>query len=174
MIGEITGSEFRIGDSVGTTEGWTFSVLPSLVGCTMSLVASVSRYTTGEEDVVGIVGPGYAVPLLVVIPFRSSIGLVIVLTEEFPNPMMKREFIGGDNLRLRNLGLMNRSLVNQSLISEYLISLRLVLTLVSSLEELVSSLVIPPRVMVSLIPVLVLKVMVLIVSVLILVETWWS
>nr|GEU78849.1 hypothetical protein [Tanacetum cinerariifolium] len=63
MIGELTGSELRTGDSVGTTGGWTSSVLLSSVGCTVSLVASVSRSTTEEEEVVGIVGPGYAVPL---------------------------------------------------------------------------------------------------------------
>nr|GEW65112.1 hypothetical protein [Tanacetum cinerariifolium] len=180
-------------NSVRTIGGWTSLVLPLLVGCTVSLVALVSRSTTeGREEVVVIVGPWYAVPLRVVIPFRSSFGLVIVLLGRVPKPedeavfiFMKRshvglhilkngtvclheigEFIGGDNLRLRNLGLMNRSLVNQSLISW-----RLVLILVSSLEELVPSLVVPLRIMVSLIPVLVLKVMVLIVTVLILVET---
>nr|GEZ43248.1 hypothetical protein [Tanacetum cinerariifolium] len=80
LIRELTGSELRIRDSVGTTGGWTSLVLPLLVGCTVSLVASVSCSTTGEEEeVVGIVGPGYAVPLRVVIPFRSSFGLVIVL-----------------------------------------------------------------------------------------------
>nr|GEW62682.1 hypothetical protein [Tanacetum cinerariifolium] len=79
MIGELTGSKVKIGDSDWTTRGWTSSVLLLLVGCTMSLVASISRSTTGEEVVVGIVGPGYAISLLVVIPFRSSFGLVIVL-----------------------------------------------------------------------------------------------
>nr|GFD33332.1 hypothetical protein [Tanacetum cinerariifolium] len=67
----------------GTTRGWTSSVIPLLVGCIMSLVASVSRSTTEEEEV-RIVGPGYAVPLLVVIPFRSSFGLVIVLPKRVP------------------------------------------------------------------------------------------
>nr|GEX38676.1 hypothetical protein [Tanacetum cinerariifolium] len=57
MIGEITGSELRIKDLVKTTKGWTFLVLTLLAGCTVSLVASVSRSTTGEEEVVGIVGP---------------------------------------------------------------------------------------------------------------------
>nr|GEZ06538.1 reverse transcriptase domain-containing protein [Tanacetum cinerariifolium] len=47
-------------------------------------------------------------------------------------------------------------------------------TMTSPLGELVSSLVVPRRIIVSLIPVLVLKVLILIVSVLILVETWWS
>nr|GEV12504.1 retrovirus-related Pol polyprotein from transposon TNT 1-94 [Tanacetum cinerariifolium] len=56
MIGETTGSEFRIGASVKKTEGWTSSVLSLLVGCTVSLVASVSCSTTGEKEVVvGIV-----------------------------------------------------------------------------------------------------------------------
>nr|GFA66220.1 hypothetical protein [Tanacetum cinerariifolium] len=59
MIGELTGSEFRVGDLVRTTR---------------------------EEEVVGIVGHGYAVPLRVVIPFRSSFGLVIVLLGRVPKP----------------------------------------------------------------------------------------
>nr|GEY87427.1 putative reverse transcriptase domain-containing protein [Tanacetum cinerariifolium] len=71
-IREVIGSELRIGDSVGTTGSWTSSVFPLLVGCTVSLVALVSRSTTGGEEVLGIVGPGYAVPLCIVIPFRSS------------------------------------------------------------------------------------------------------
>nr|GFB47136.1 hypothetical protein [Tanacetum cinerariifolium] len=86
MIEELTGSVLRIRDSVRTTRGWTSSVLPLLVGCIVSLVASVSRSTTGEEEVVGIVGLGYAVPLRVVIPFRSSFGLVIVLPRRVPEP----------------------------------------------------------------------------------------
>nr|GEX69228.1 hypothetical protein [Tanacetum cinerariifolium] len=80
MMGATTGSELRIRDSVWTTGGWTFLVLLLLVGCTVSFVSSVSRSTTREEEVVvGIVVPGYAVPLQVVIPFRSSSGLVMVL-----------------------------------------------------------------------------------------------
>nr|GFA91287.1 hypothetical protein [Tanacetum cinerariifolium] len=86
MIGEITGSKLRIKYLVGTAEGWSYSVLPLLVGCTLSSVASVSRSTTGEEEEVGIVGPGYAVPLRVVIPFRSYFGLVIVLPGRVPEP----------------------------------------------------------------------------------------
>nr|GEZ92631.1 hypothetical protein [Tanacetum cinerariifolium] len=46
MIGELTGSEVMIGYSVGTTKGWTSSVLSLLVGCTISLVASSSFSTT--------------------------------------------------------------------------------------------------------------------------------
>nr|GFC62489.1 hypothetical protein [Tanacetum cinerariifolium] len=65
--------ESRIGDSDWTTRSWTSSVLLLLVGCIVSLVSSVLRSTTRE--VVGIVGPGYAIPLRVVIPFRSSFGL---------------------------------------------------------------------------------------------------
>nr|GEW83182.1 hypothetical protein [Tanacetum cinerariifolium] len=56
-------------------------------------IASVSRSTTEEEEVVGIVGPGYAVPLLVVIPFRSSFGLVIVLPGRVPKPKDEAVFI---------------------------------------------------------------------------------
>nr|GEV27424.1 reverse transcriptase domain-containing protein [Tanacetum cinerariifolium] len=58
MIGAITGSEFKNGDSVWTTEGWTSLMLSLLLGCTVSLVASVSRSTTRgrEEEVVGIMG----------------------------------------------------------------------------------------------------------------------
>nr|GFA39817.1 hypothetical protein [Tanacetum cinerariifolium] len=49
--------------------------------------------TTREEEVVGIVGPGYAVPLRVVIPFRSSFGLIIVLPERVPEPEDEAVFI---------------------------------------------------------------------------------
>nr|GEX14631.1 reverse transcriptase domain-containing protein [Tanacetum cinerariifolium] len=76
MIEEITGSMLRIGDSIRTTRGWTSSVLLLLVGFTVCLVASVSRSSIEEEEVVGFVGHGYAVSLRVVIPFRSSFGLV--------------------------------------------------------------------------------------------------
>nr|GEW95761.1 hypothetical protein [Tanacetum cinerariifolium] len=85
MIRKITGSKVKIRDSVGKIGGWTSLVLSFLAGCTVSLVASVSRSTTGEE-VVGIVGPGYVVPLRVVIPFRSSFGLVIILPERVLEP----------------------------------------------------------------------------------------
>nr|GEZ92748.1 hypothetical protein [Tanacetum cinerariifolium] len=44
------------------------------------------RNLSREEEVVGIVGPGYAVPLLVVIPFRSSFGLVIMLPRRVLDP----------------------------------------------------------------------------------------
>nr|GFC00875.1 hypothetical protein [Tanacetum cinerariifolium] len=50
MIGVITGSEFRFRDSVWTTRGWTSLVLSLLVGCTVSLVTSVSCSTTGGEE----------------------------------------------------------------------------------------------------------------------------
>nr|GFA18699.1 reverse transcriptase domain-containing protein [Tanacetum cinerariifolium] len=38
------------------------------------------------EEVVGIVGPLYAIPLRVVIPFKSSFGLVMVLLGRVPKP----------------------------------------------------------------------------------------
>nr|GEX24796.1 hypothetical protein [Tanacetum cinerariifolium] len=62
-------------------------------GCTLSLVASVSCSTTREEEVVGIVGPRYAVPLQVVIPFRSSFGMVIVLPGRVSEPENEAVFI---------------------------------------------------------------------------------
>nr|GEZ80182.1 hypothetical protein [Tanacetum cinerariifolium] len=49
-------------------------------------VALVSHSTTGDEEVVGIMGPGYAVPLLVVIPFGSSFRLVIMLPGRVLDP----------------------------------------------------------------------------------------
>nr|GFA99608.1 hypothetical protein [Tanacetum cinerariifolium] len=62
-------------------------VLPLLVGGIVSFVTSVSRSTTlGGEEVVGIVDPLYAVPLRVVIPFKSSFGLVMVLLRRVPEP----------------------------------------------------------------------------------------
>nr|GEZ38092.1 hypothetical protein [Tanacetum cinerariifolium] len=68
----------RFGDP-DQTRNLTINKFKSHTRCTMSLATSVSRSTTGEEEKVGIMGPRYAVPLLVVIPFRSSFGLVIVL-----------------------------------------------------------------------------------------------
>nr|GEZ12622.1 hypothetical protein [Tanacetum cinerariifolium] len=57
LTGATTGSEFSIGVSIWTTEGWTSLVLSLLVGVTVSFVTSVSRSTTlGREEVVGIVG----------------------------------------------------------------------------------------------------------------------
>nr|GEX65921.1 hypothetical protein [Tanacetum cinerariifolium] len=68
-------------------KGWTSLVLPLLVGGPVSFVTSVSRFTTlGGEKVVGIVGPLYAIPLQVVIPFKSSFGLVMVLLGSVPEP----------------------------------------------------------------------------------------
>nr|GEY03398.1 hypothetical protein [Tanacetum cinerariifolium] len=78
--GATTGSEFSIGVSIWTTGGWKSLVLPLLVGGTVSFVTLVLRSTTFRgEEVVGIVGPLYAFPLRVVIPFKSSFGLVMVL-----------------------------------------------------------------------------------------------
>nr|GEW60956.1 hypothetical protein [Tanacetum cinerariifolium] len=144
MIGATTGSEFRIGDLVRTTGGWMSLVLPLVVGCTVSLVGSVSRSTIGGEEVVGIVGPGYAVPLRVVIPFKSSFGLVIVLPGRVPEPEDEAAEESGVN--------------ELELGKPELDKLEVCLTLVSSLEELVPSLVVPLRIMVSLIPVLVMEV----------------
>nr|GEW79819.1 hypothetical protein [Tanacetum cinerariifolium] len=54
-------------------------------GGTVSFVTSVSRSTTLEgEEVVGIVDPLYAFSLRVVIPFKSSFGLVMVLLGSVP------------------------------------------------------------------------------------------
>nr|GFC15838.1 hypothetical protein [Tanacetum cinerariifolium] len=56
------------------------------------LSTSVSRSTTlGGEEVVGIVGPVYAIPLRVVIPFKSSFGLVTVLLGRVPEPKDEAE-----------------------------------------------------------------------------------
>nr|GEX68289.1 putative nucleotidyltransferase, ribonuclease H [Tanacetum cinerariifolium] len=85
--GATTGSKFGIGVSTWTTGGWTSLVLPLFVGGTMSFVTSVSRSTTlGGEEVVGIVGPFYEFPLRVVIPFKSSFRLVMVLLGRVPRP----------------------------------------------------------------------------------------
>nr|GFA89089.1 hypothetical protein [Tanacetum cinerariifolium] len=69
MIEATTSSEVKIGDSVRTIEGWTSSMLLLLVGCTVSLVASVSHSTTGgrEEEVVdesGVAEPELGKPKL--------------------------------------------------------------------------------------------------------------
>nr|GEX77124.1 hypothetical protein [Tanacetum cinerariifolium] len=60
----------------------------SFSGGNASFIASVSRSTTrgGEEEVIGIVGPLYAFPLRVVIPFKSSFGLVMVLLRRVLEP----------------------------------------------------------------------------------------
>nr|GEX07934.1 reverse transcriptase domain-containing protein [Tanacetum cinerariifolium] len=56
-------------------------------GGTVSFVTSVLHSTTlGGEYVVGIVCPLYAIPLRVVIPFKSSFGLVMVLLGSVPEP----------------------------------------------------------------------------------------
>nr|GEV79182.1 hypothetical protein [Tanacetum cinerariifolium] len=129
----------------------------------------------------GILGPLYAFPLRVVIPFKSSFGLVMVLLGRVSDPEVEVndiiclyvvcELSGSHNLLLRNRGLMNQSLVTRGLISR-----RRVLTMTSSLKELVSSLVVPLRnsMIVSLIPVLILVVLIWIVSVLIFINPWWS
>nr|GFA36702.1 hypothetical protein [Tanacetum cinerariifolium] len=48
--------------------------------------ASVISRRHRREEVVGIVGPLYAFPLRVVIPFKSSFGLVMVLLGRVPEP----------------------------------------------------------------------------------------
>nr|GEZ52112.1 hypothetical protein [Tanacetum cinerariifolium] len=90
----------------------------------MSLVTSVSRSTIKEEEVVGIVGPGYGVPLRVVIPFRSSFELVIVLPGRVPEH---------EDEAAEESGVDEPELVNRGLIGWCLVRLRLVLTFVSSL-----------------------------------------
>nr|GEX35016.1 reverse transcriptase domain-containing protein [Tanacetum cinerariifolium] len=130
----------------------------------VSLVASVSRSTTGgrEEEVIGIVGPGYAVLLRVVIPFRSSFGLVIVLPGRVPKPKDEASQLEVEGSRVDG----------PELGKPELDKLEVGFDLVSSLKELGPSLVVPLRIMVSLIPVLVMEVLILIVTVLILVEAW--
>nr|GEU99123.1 hypothetical protein [Tanacetum cinerariifolium] len=77
----------------------------------MSFVTSVSRSTTLEgEVVVGIVGPLYAFPLRVVIPFKSSFGLVMVLHRRVPKPedeasQLAIEELGLDEPEFGNPGL---------------------------------------------------------------------
>nr|GEV23152.1 hypothetical protein [Tanacetum cinerariifolium] len=120
------GSEFGIWVSTWMTEGWTSLVILLLVGGTVSFVTSVSRSTTlGGEEVVGIVGPLYAIPLRVVIHFKSSFGLVTVLLGSVPEPEDKAngiiyfhvvcELSGSHNLRLRNWGLDEPELGNPGL-----------------------------------------------------------
>nr|GEU99537.1 reverse transcriptase domain-containing protein [Tanacetum cinerariifolium] len=175
-FGALTGAS--TGSITGATTGSEF-------GGTVSFVTSVSRSTTlGGEDVVGIVGPLYAIPLRVVIPFKSSFGLVMLLLGSVPEPEDEAngiiclhvvcELSGSHNLWLRNRGLLNWSLVTRVLISRCLISWRRVFTTTSSLEELVSSLVVPLKIcmIVSLIPILV--VLIWITLVLILIKPWWS
>nr|GEZ13288.1 reverse transcriptase domain-containing protein [Tanacetum cinerariifolium] len=115
----------------------------------------------------------------VVIPFKSSFRLVMMLLGRVPEPEDEANGIiclhivcepsSSHNLRLRNWGLMN-----QRLDKPMLDKLEEGWTMTSSLEELVSSLVVPLRMIVSLIPVLILEVLILIVSVLILIKPWWS
>nr|GFB51302.1 hypothetical protein [Tanacetum cinerariifolium] len=85
-IGALTGATMgsKIGVSDWVTGGWTYAVLYGLVVCTGSFFASVPCLTT--LDGVGMVGPLYATPLRVVIPFRSSFGLVTVLPGSLPDP----------------------------------------------------------------------------------------
>nr|GEU63431.1 hypothetical protein [Tanacetum cinerariifolium] len=96
ITGATTGSEFGIYVATWTTEDWTSLVLPLLVGGIVSFVTSVSRSTTlggeevvgivGGEEEVGIVGLLYAIPLRVVIPFKSCFGLVMVLLGDVLKP----------------------------------------------------------------------------------------
>nr|GEU66394.1 hypothetical protein [Tanacetum cinerariifolium] len=65
-------TEASTGSTTGATTGSEF-------GGTVSFVTSGSRSNTlGEEEVVGIVGPLYAIQLRVVIHFKSSFGIVMV------------------------------------------------------------------------------------------------
>nr|GEW45134.1 reverse transcriptase domain-containing protein [Tanacetum cinerariifolium] len=74
------GFEALTGASTGSTTGATTG---SEFGGTVSFVTSISRSATlGGEDVVGIVGPLYAILLRVVIPFKSSFGSSHNLFEE--------------------------------------------------------------------------------------------
>nr|GEV93234.1 putative reverse transcriptase domain-containing protein [Tanacetum cinerariifolium] len=63
-------------------------------GGIVSFVTLVSRSTTLRgEDVVGIVGPLYAFLLRVVIPFKTSFGLVMVILGRVPKPEDEAVFI---------------------------------------------------------------------------------
>nr|GFA29044.1 hypothetical protein [Tanacetum cinerariifolium] len=80
-----------------------------------ALTGETTGATTGlefgrEEEVVGIVGPLYAVPLRVVIPFKSSFGLVMVLLGRVHEPeneasQLAVEESGLDEPELGNPGL---------------------------------------------------------------------
>nr|GFB96617.1 hypothetical protein [Tanacetum cinerariifolium] len=82
LTGAAMGSETEVLDWV--TGGWTCAVLCGLGVCTGSFFASVPCLTS--LDGVGMDGPLYATPLQVVIPFRSSFGLVTVLPGRVPDP----------------------------------------------------------------------------------------
>nr|GEX87266.1 reverse transcriptase domain-containing protein [Tanacetum cinerariifolium] len=79
---------------------------------TVSFVTSVSHSTTlGGEEVVGIVGPLYAFLLRVVIPFKSSFGLVMVLLGRVPEPEDEASKLAVEESRLDKLELGNPGLV---------------------------------------------------------------
>ncbi|GKF12887.1 hypothetical protein Tco_0050813, partial [Tanacetum coccineum] len=74
----IMGSKTGVVIGSGPTGGWTGAVL-----CEQEGVTSGIGFTTEE---VGIGGPWMVTPLRVVIPFKSSLGLVTVLPGSVPDP----------------------------------------------------------------------------------------
>nr|GFB94106.1 hypothetical protein [Tanacetum cinerariifolium] len=142
LTGATIGSETGVSDWV--TGGWTCAVLCGLVVCTGSFVAPVPCLTT--LDGVGMVGPLYATPLRVVIPFRSSLGFVTVLPLALNIPQdcvisfdISFKISLRHILRLRNWGLISRSLIDLGSMKLALVESRLVEIAPSVLSKIIPS-----------------------------------